>query len=118
MEIKIPYGKTFQTLSIEEGFELLESKIQELEAGADGGAIVRAAMDSPIGSPKLRELAAGKKNAVLIISDHTRPVASKDIVPFMLEELRAAGVSCGRVWREPPTRNDVFLELCGRELRD
>ena len=25
-------------------------------------------------SPKLRELAAGKKNAVLIISDHTRPV--------------------------------------------
>ena len=48
MEIKIPYGKTFQTLNIEEGFELLESKIQELEAGADGGAIVRAAMDSPI----------------------------------------------------------------------
>ena len=38
MEIKIPYGKTFQTLNIEEGFELLESKIQELEAGADGGA--------------------------------------------------------------------------------
>ena len=89
MEIKIPYGKTFQTLNIEEGFELLESKIQELEAGADGGAIVRAAMDSPIGSPKLRELAAGKKNAVVIISDHTRPVPSKDIVPFMLEELRA-----------------------------
>lgn len=89
MEIKIPYGKTFQTLNIEEGFELLESKIQELEAGADGGAIVRAAMDSPIGSPKLRELATGKKNAVLIISDHTRPVPSKDIVPFMLEELRA-----------------------------
>ena len=47
MEIKIPYGKTFQTLNIEEGFELLESKIQELEAGADGGAIVRAAMDLP-----------------------------------------------------------------------
>lgn len=89
MEIKIPYGKTFQTLNIEEGFELLESKIQELEAGDDGGAIVRVAMDSPIGSPKLRELAAGKKNAVLIISDHTRPVPSKDIVPFMIEELRA-----------------------------
>lgn len=88
MEIKIPYGKTFQTLNIEEGFELLESKIQELEAGADGGAIVRAAMESPIGAPKLRELAAGKKNAVLIISDHTRPVPSKQIVPYMLEELR------------------------------
>lgn len=89
MEIKIPYGKTFQTLNIEEGFDLLESKIQALEAGSDGGAIVRAAMESPIGTPKLRELAAGKKKAVLIISDHTRPVPSKQIVPYMLEELRA-----------------------------
>lgn len=89
MEIKIPYGKTFQTLNIDESFELLESKIQKLEAGTDGGAIVRAAMESPIGTLRLRELAVGKKNAVLIISDHTRPVPSKQIVPYMLEELRA-----------------------------
>ena len=32
--------------------------------------------------------------------------------------LTAAGVRLGRVWSEPPTLNDVFLELCGRELRD
>ena len=24
----------------------------------------------------------------------------------------------GRVWSEPPTLNDVFLELTGRKLRD
>lgn len=36
----------------------------------------------------------------------------------VLGALDAAGAAPGRVWSEPPTLNDVFLELCGRELRD
>ena len=36
----------------------------------------------------------------------------------VLEALAATGAEPGRVWSEPPTLNDVFLELCGRELRD
>ena len=36
----------------------------------------------------------------------------------VLGALAGAGVSLGRVMCEPPTLNDVFLELCGRELRD
>lgn len=36
----------------------------------------------------------------------------------VLDALEEAGATCGRVWSEPPTLNDVFLELCGRELRD
>ena len=89
MEIKIPYGKTYQTLEIKEDFQLIESKIQELGKAADEDKIVLDAMASPIASPKLSELAAGKKNAVVIISDHTRPVPSKRIIPHMLAELRA-----------------------------
>lgn len=36
----------------------------------------------------------------------------------VLGVLEAVGAHPGRVWSEPPTLNDVFLELCGRELRD
>ncbi len=36
----------------------------------------------------------------------------------VLGALAGSGVSLGRVMCEPPTLNDVFLELCGRELRD
>lgn len=36
----------------------------------------------------------------------------------VLGALEASGERPGRVWSEPPTLNDVFLELCGRELRD
>ncbi|MGI6590127.1 MAG: ATP-binding cassette domain-containing protein [Eggerthellaceae bacterium] len=36
----------------------------------------------------------------------------------VLEVLQAAQVSYGRIACEPPTLNDVFLEITGRELRD
>ena len=45
-------------------------------------------MENPIGSKKLSEIAAGKDKVVILISDHTRPVPSKYILPLMLEEIR------------------------------
>ena len=45
-------------------------------------------MAHPIGTPTLRELAVGKKSCTIIISDHTRPVPSRDILPPMLRQLR------------------------------
>ena len=68
---------------------VIESRIGELKAAASGREIVRRAIESPIGSPRLRELAKGKRSCVVIISDHTRPVPSKDILPEMFAELEA-----------------------------
>lgn len=87
MQIRIPYGHTVQTLEATAD-EVLESHIQELSAQGSEDETVLAAMASPIGTEKLEKLAEGKKKAVLIISDHTRPVPSKHIVPFMLEAMR------------------------------
>lgn len=85
--LKIPYGKT--CIPFEEGgAAVLTSRIGELKAGGEGLEIVRAAMEKPIDSPRLSELARGKKNCVIIISDHTRPVPSRDILPNMFAELR------------------------------
>ena len=50
--------------------------------------LVREALENPVGTPKLSELAKGKKNIVIIASDHTRPVPSKVIIPQMLAEIR------------------------------
>ena len=36
----------------------------------------------------------------------------------ILDLLRREGISVGRVFLEPPTLNDVFLEITGKELRD
>lgn len=90
MSVTIPFGKAGMTLSADlTGAEVLESHIGELKATDTEDGLVKAAMAQPIGTPCLRELAAGKKTCTIIISDHTRPVPSKHIIPFMLEELRA-----------------------------
>lgn len=36
----------------------------------------------------------------------------------LLDCLNKQGLSFGRVYSEPPTLNDVFLEITGKELRD
>ena len=88
--IRVPYGKGgIEFDEARYGANVIESRIGELKATGSGREIVRAALDSPIASPRLRELAKGKRSCVIIISDHTRPVPSKDILPEMFAELEA-----------------------------
>lgn len=90
--VRFPYGKEF----LEYDFEgenllgILTSSLHGYTAELRGIEHVKKAMESPIGSPSLAELAKGKKKIVLIASDHTRPVPSKVIVPPMLEEIRSS----------------------------
>jgi lactate racemase len=56
------------------------------------GAIKRA-LASPIASPPLLKVAKGKKNAVIVISDITRPVPNPIILPPVIEQLEEAGIS-------------------------
>ena len=85
--ITIPYGKTHIPYDFPcDG--LLTSRVDQLSSDKSGLELVEAAMAAPIGSPSLKELAVGKKTCTIIISDHTRPVPSRDILPPMLRELR------------------------------
>lgn len=85
--ITIPYGKTHLTYDFPyDG--LLVSRVDQLKSEKSGLQLVEEAMAAPIGSASLQELAAGKKTCTIIISDHTRPVPSRDILPPMLKALR------------------------------
>jgi nickel-dependent lactate racemase len=53
----------------------------------------RRAFSDPIGTRPIRELARGKKEVVILFDDMTRPTRVAEIVPYVLEELRAAGVA-------------------------
>lgn len=90
--VGFPYGK--ETVSYEfsdsELNGVLVSALHDYKPTASGIPLIKAAMESPIGSPRLAELAKSKKKIVLIASDHTRPVPSKIIIPPMLEEIRTA----------------------------
>ncbi len=90
--VSFPYGKEQIVYNFEgEDFRgVLVSKLHEYTPEKTGIELVKAAMDKPIGSPRLSELAVGKKKIVIIASDHTRPVPSRVIIPPMLEEIRGA----------------------------
>lgn len=76
-------------------------------------------MEHPIDSPRLCELAKGKPDCVIIISDHTRPVPSRDILPNMVRELREGNpdiaitllVSTG--FHRPTTKDELAAKLGG-----
>lgn len=88
--IKLPYGKGFLEVEIpdERLNAILESDINKYKPELDEVDLVREALENPIGTPKLRDMAKGKDKVVIIASDHTRPVPSKIIMPLMLEEIR------------------------------
>jgi len=85
--VKFLYGRSSYSLDVPVDTPVLTSRIDELKSSRDGLEIVKEAMDHPIDSPRLAELAKGKPDAVIIISDHTRPVPSRDILPNMIREL-------------------------------
>ncbi len=92
MHFDIPYGQSHLPLELPDHLVrgVLVPATEQLKTELSEDEIVRAALRTPIGSPSLGELAVGKQTACIIISDHTRPVPSQRILPWMLAELRAA----------------------------
>ena len=87
--------------------------------------LVRLALENPVGTPKLSIMAKGKKNVILIASDHTRPVPSQLIVPQMLAEIRKrnpdsyvtilVSTGCHRVATKEELANKFGSELMQNE---
>lgn len=90
-QIQFPYGKSRLAYAFDENslVGILSSAIGEYEPKYSAEELVKNALKNPCGSQRLEELARGKKNIVIITSDHTRPVPSKVIIPAMLEEIRS-----------------------------
>ena len=118
--ISIPYGKEHILCDLQPK-GLLTSRVEELKSEKSGMQLVQDAMDHPIGSKPLHELAVGKKTCTIIISDHTRPVPSRDILPPMLRALRKGNpdiditllVATG--FHRPTSRRELFDKL-GRDI--
>ena len=90
MRIALPYGRGQMEAEIAEGriAQILSSRMEEYRPEGGEDELVQRALQRPIGSAPLCELAKDKQKVVLIASDHTRPVPSKKIVPAMLGEIR------------------------------
>ncbi len=58
---------------------------------------IRARIDNPVAGPSLEELARGKKQAVIVFDDMTRPTPVADVAPHVLAVLHRAGMTQGQI---------------------
>lgn len=93
MKLKIPYGKSKIELDIpDENLEnIIEDDKKQKEKIYETG-VIKKALSNPVGSDKLKDLATGKKKAVILVSDITRPCPSKKFLPFLINELKKGGI--------------------------
>jgi len=122
--VPVPWGMWYG----EERFDLTfpeswEVTVPEMRGGPDiGDEGIRRALASPIGAPRLREVARGRRDAAILIDDLTRPTPACRILPYILEELAAGGLDeskvriiCAIAAHRPMTRQD-FVKKIGLDL--
>ena len=121
VKIEVPYGKGRISAEIPEENYLGTFTSGIPHAAEEEGAAVEDALDHPIGSPKLEELARNKRSAVVITSDHTRPVPSRIIMPRILKRLRRGSpgiditILVATGFHRKTTREELIAKL-GREI--
>ncbi len=88
--ISVPYhtGKMDLHIHEENLAAIITAKMHDYNAHKSESQLIIDALENPIGSMRLRELAAGKQKVVLVTSDHTRAVPSKITLPLLLKEIR------------------------------
>ena len=125
MKFLLPYDKKRISVDIDDRNFVgsLVSKVESYKPGLSQQELVEASLDNTIASPKLEELAKGKKNIVIISSDHTRPVPSKIITPILLRRIRAAQpdanikILVATGFHRPSTRQEL-IDKYGQEIVD
>lgn len=92
MQTNFAFGKTGLTVSLPQGrnYHLLESR----SSGplTDVAAALGNALDNPIGTKPLIQLAAGKRTAAISVCDITRPAPNRLTLPPLLDRLHTAGI--------------------------
>ncbi len=90
MRVGLLCGQKKVDLDLPDSVEVL--KMRELASLADPITAVYDALTHPIESPPFKDIALGKKNVCVVISDVTRPVPNKIILPPLLKLLEGNGV--------------------------
>ncbi len=86
------YGDIEERLDFPRDWKINVIKMAGHDAHVLTGDEIRRRVQSPIGTKRLSEIAAGKKTAVVTFDDLTRPTPTGTVAKYVLEELNAAGI--------------------------
>ena len=88
----LPYGNTEITVDIPPECSVKVIKPVNVPVAEDEIRLIKKALENPINSMRLSEIADHGKKAVIIASDTTRPTPTAKLLPPLISELEAGGV--------------------------
>jgi len=92
MQVRLAYGEGEIRVPIPDGHPVEVLEKQPVPPLADPSEALRRGLARPTASAPLRELARDRRDAVIVVSDITRPVPNALILPPILAALRAGGL--------------------------
>ncbi len=124
MRVRLEYGRT--GLQVELPSERIVRTLAYKDAAplADPDGELRKVLQKPTGTPSLAELARGRRDACIVISDITRPVPNRMLLAPVLETLEAAGIPRDKIvilvatGLHRPNVGAELVEMVGQEIVD
>lgn len=125
MEVRLPYGKGYIKVVLPDNAGVFEAADPK-SIGSPEEA-VRQALSKPVGNRPIAGIIRSKAeidSVCIIVSDHTRAVPNRIILPLLLEEIRKAGIPSERITiliasgMHRPTSRQEKIELMGEEIAD
>jgi hypothetical protein len=122
--VEVPFGAWFDPRAVRLDFPpgWRVERLDPDDAPALDDAALARAFAAPVGSPSLRELARGRRRALIAIDDLTRPTPTPRILPAVVRELEAGGLASdavqilvGTAAHRPMSADEVARKL-GPEL--
>jgi nickel-dependent lactate racemase len=122
MKIEVAFGKTGLTLNLPDGFHYRVLEARTAKPLPDWQGALESALDRPIGSLPLAELARGRRSAAISVCDITRPAPNRKTLPPVLRRLEQAGMAREGVTILIATglhrgaTVEEIREICGEEI--
>lgn len=119
-QVQVPWGAWYHKEPITLDFPTSWNvEMCRMAGGRDiGDAGIRQAITNAIGAPRLQEYAKGKTSAAILVDDLSRPTPAFRLIPYVLEELAAAGIGadqvkiiCALAAHRPMTRDDLIKKV-------
>ncbi|KPL09765.1 hypothetical protein AMJ85_06065, partial [candidate division BRC1 bacterium SM23_51] len=120
--VRLTYGKTGLDVRLPKGPAIQVLRSRPCPALTDPPEAIRQALEQPIASAALDELARARSNACVVISDITRPVPNAVLLPPILSTLESAGVAREAITIlvatgiHRPNLGDELVELVGPQI--
>jgi len=91
--IAVPYGANEVSVQVPDANYVETLKPRPVSELKDQTAVINSALDHPIGSSSIEELAREAKSVAVVVDDYTRPTPVASVLPLVLGRLHSAGVS-------------------------